>query len=100
MHFLDNVLIKEFNPIDSARKEITIFLICKIIKSESTVKSIIKENAPITQNIVTVIKFFCKLSLSYTPLYLDTKNINYTLTVKSIVFINLNHNFFNIISFI
>ena len=61
MHFLDNVLIKEFNPIDSARKEITIFLICKIIKSESTVKSIIKENAPITQNIVPVIKFLCKL---------------------------------------
>lgn len=74
VHFLDNALIKEFNPIDNARNEITIFLICKIIKSEGTVKFFIKENAPITQNIVPVIKpFYCKLSLSYTPLYLGTK---------------------------
>lgn len=58
VHFLDNALIKEFNPIDNARNETTIFLICKIIKSEGTIKFFIKENAPITQNIVPVIKPF------------------------------------------
>lgn len=101
VHFLDNALIKEFNPIDNARNEITIFLICKIIKSEGTVKFFIKEIAPITQNIVPVIKpFIVSFHYPTLPCILVQKSINYARTVKSRVFINLNHNFCNIISFI